>query len=994
MGPTGTYGNKWQFTFIADNGFEYLINIRKKGYSGTSTVRPLGSAPVLKRDKADSGICGTSLEIYAEAQVDGEYAELYTSDAREFFVEVLSKSGNTWATVWLGFVTPELYSEPDIAPPYDVQIIATDGLGELKSYTFPANGRQSLFTHIKTCLDHTGLITYASDIALMSGIYSDYPVTILPGDILSAKVDLDNLAGESCYEVLSSIMTTLNAQISYSFSDGLWMIMRENDVDRDGWNASGSAVQFDTAAFGSMTTNAYWPVGQLSSEVIPAKNRVSVILPYTNKKSLLLNPDLDVDEDWTKSTQYITWEDILPSGKRPLVHGVLTSKLSQDIAITATNSNVILNCGLQVSQSLAVVQITLNYNGEKRYLAKNGEEYVWTTTAGDIELQLPILLGTQPLSAFSTVQITLPGIPYSGTLTVAFIAKSRSNTTDIFQVGWAYLVQATTPGYKDTVVLGNGAREEDSDVEIAFGDAPYSPNALNNIHNILTDTSGVLTGPYWKYSRVEGAHSFLELMAIDHAITDYLPRLKYQGKLHVGSQIPPLLFTRDGMLYICRTMSWNLLDSEMDCELIQQANATDVTVTSSTIVEISEGQVNSGSGGGSSGGSGGTTDYNDLSNKPSINGVSLQGNHGGASLQLIGYDVISYDDGDGTITLNFQTRVNIADAQDTPVYRWVSDLLAVLYTTQGNITVDASLIPTSNRELGSQGHEFDDGYIDNLWPEKVEFHNGSKIWEYGSVLRLHGHNGVFIEDDTNQTSLKYGNGEFVSAEIDNLGSEGEPWGEVWANAFYVDYDIVDGNHWPKGFRWNSGANHFELIGPTYFYGGDFLPMASYQGSAVDKMLGNMYFQWDYCFSHNIVFDRDPDDPTGINKGFGWVAANSWILCNTDINFGGNVYINGQPISASDESMKDNVEDLTDVAKILAELRAVSFDWKDSGQRGHGFIAQDVEKVLPDIVHKRGDGLLGLDYISLIAYLVKGWQEQQDRITKLEIMVKQLMDKIK
>ena len=994
MGPTGTYGNKWQFTFIADNGFEYLINIRKKGYSGTSTVRPLGSAPVLKRDKADSGICGTSLEIYAEAQVDGEYAELYTSDAREFFVEVLSKSGNTWATVWLGFVTPELYSEPDIAPPYDVQIIATDGLGELKSYTFPANGRQSLFTHIKTCLDHTGLITYASDIALMSGLYSDYPVTILPGDILSAKVDLDNLAGESCYDVLSSIMTTLNAQISYSFSDGLWMIMRENDVDRDGWNASGSAVQFDTAAFGSMTTNAYWPVGQLSSEVIPAKNRVSVILPYTNKKSLLLNPDLDVDEDWTKSTQYITWEDILPSGKRPLVHGVLTSKLSQDIAITATNSNVILNCGLQVSQSLAVVQITLNYNGEKRYLAKNGEEYVWTTTAGDIELQLPILLGTQPLSAFSTVQITLPGIPYSGTLTVAFIAKSRSNTTDIFQVGWAYLVQATTPGYKDTVVLGNGAREEDSDVEIAFGDAPYSPNALNNIHNILTDTSGVLTGPCWKYSRVEGAHSFLELMAIDHAITDYLPRLKYQGKLHVGSQIPPLLFTRDGMIYICRTMSWNLLDSEMDCELIQQANATDVTVTSSTIVEISEGQVNSGSGGGSSGGSGGTTDYNDLSNKPSINGVSLQGNHDGASLQLIGYDVISYDDGDGTITLNFQTRVNIADAQDTPVYRWVSDLLAVLYTTQGNITVDASLIPTSNRDLGSQGHEFDDGYIDNLWPEKVEFHDGSKIYEINSQLRLFGHNGVIIADDTNLSSLVYGNGEFVSTELDNLGSEGEPWNEVWANAFYVDYDIVDGNHWPKGFRWNSGANHFELIGPTYFYGGDFLPMASYQGSAVDKMLGNMYFQWDYCFSHNIVFDRDPDDPTDINKGFGWVAANSWILCNTDINFSGNVYINGQPISASDESMKDNVEDLTDVAKILAELRAVNFDWKDSGQRGHGFIAQEVEKVLPDIVHKRGDGLLGLDYISLIAYLVRGWQEQQDRITKLEIMVKQLMDKIK
>ena len=31
MGPTGTYGNKWQFTFIADNGFAKLVIALAKG---------------------------------------------------------------------------------------------------------------------------------------------------------------------------------------------------------------------------------------------------------------------------------------------------------------------------------------------------------------------------------------------------------------------------------------------------------------------------------------------------------------------------------------------------------------------------------------------------------------------------------------------------------------------------------------------------------------------------------------------------------------------------------------------------------------------------------------------------------------------------------------------------------------------------------------------------------------------------------------------------
>ena len=53
--------------------------------------------------------------------MDGEFATLYTSSATEYRVDLYA--GNT--LIWQGFITPELYSEPVIAPPYDVHVTAT-----------------------------------------------------------------------------------------------------------------------------------------------------------------------------------------------------------------------------------------------------------------------------------------------------------------------------------------------------------------------------------------------------------------------------------------------------------------------------------------------------------------------------------------------------------------------------------------------------------------------------------------------------------------------------------------------------------------------------------------------------------------------------------------------------------------------------------------------------------------------------------------------------
>ena len=71
------YGQRYRFSFDSQNGSAIEIYILKKNYIGDIITRSLGRAPILKREN-NKCIYGTSLELYAECKVDGEFASLYT----------------------------------------------------------------------------------------------------------------------------------------------------------------------------------------------------------------------------------------------------------------------------------------------------------------------------------------------------------------------------------------------------------------------------------------------------------------------------------------------------------------------------------------------------------------------------------------------------------------------------------------------------------------------------------------------------------------------------------------------------------------------------------------------------------------------------------------------------------------------------------------------------------------------------------------------------
>ena len=87
---------------------------------------------------------------------------------------------------------------------------------------------------------------------------------------------------------------------------------------------------------------------------------------------------------------------------------------------------------------------------------------------------------------------------------------------------------------------------------------------------------------------------------------------------------------------------------------------------------------------------------------------------------------------------------------------------------------------------------------------------------------------------------------------------------------------------------------------------------------------------------------------------------------------------------SDLSLKTAVRALApdDVLRVLG-LRPVTFRWKQSGVESSGLIAQEVRKVLPQVVHAGEDGKLMISYQELIPYLVKAVQVQAAELDKLK-----------
>ena len=109
---------------------------------------------------------------------------------------------------------------------------------------------------------------------------------------------------------------------------------------------------------------------------------------------------------------------------------------------------------------------------------------------------------------------------------------------------------------------------------------------------------------------------------------------------------------------------------------------------------------------------------------------------------------------------------------------------------------------------------------------------------------------------------------------------------------------------------------------------------------------------------------------------------------------GSVFASCGTLSCSDERFKTNIEPVADALGVVEQLQPVHYDWKRdefpdrhfNKDRQVGLIAQDVQKVAPEVVRQDDEGYLAVDYGRLTPLIVSAIKqvksEKDDQIASL------------
>jgi hypothetical protein len=89
-------------------------------------------------------------------------------------------------------------------------------------------------------------------------------------------------------------------------------------------------------------------------------------------------------------------------------------------------------------------------------------------------------------------------------------------------------------------------------------------------------------------------------------------------------------------------------------------------------------------------------------------------------------------------------------------------------------------------------------------------------------------------------------------------------------------------------------------------------------------------------------------------------------------------------SLSDRTQKTNIRPIENAIETVKQLEGVKYDWIDNhSQSSIGVIAQDIEKVLPEVVTTNENGIKSVSYGNIVGVLIEAIKEQQKEIEELK-----------
>ena len=185
----------------------------------------------------------------------------------------------------------------------------------------------------------------------------------------------------------------------------------------------------------------------------------------------------------------------------------------------------------------------------------------------------------------------------------------------------------------------------------------------------------------------------------------------------------------------------------------------------------------------------------------------------------------------------------------------------------------------------------------------------------------------------------------------------------------------------------NGTSKFSTIIATTFSGSG----ASLTGTAASLTAGKVIVSDNQSNSTRYIAFVDNSGSQGI-KGDAGLSYNPYY---NNLTVSGDVYSRGIKLT-SDRTLKKDIYIINNSLEKVLQLEGISFKWKndEDGRVNFGVIAQDVEKVFPEVVSTNKEtGLKSVEYANMVAPLIEAVKELSANADRQQLQIEELKAEI-
>lgn len=230
------------------------------------------------------------------------------------------------------------------------------------------------------------------------------------------------------------------------------------------------------------------------------------------------------------------------------------------------------------------------------------------------------------------------------------------------------------------------------------------------------------------------------------------------------------------------------------------------------------------------------------------------------------------------------------------------------------------------------------------------------------------------------TNLAFTRANTGGANVGNTAPAGAIQGQLWWNTDYgkllIYYTDSDSSQWVEAYQAN---RNWMTVYDEVSSGDSFYPVFSNVTNGItDTLVINTS---DLSF---IPGTGTMNVKNLIVTGNAEFETITFSNTSGDISFTGNLIVTGTVTgqefnSVSDMSFKEDIAPIDNALDVIKAMTGVGFNWKNTKKHTYGVVAQDVEKIVPDLVGNINTGEKTVNYDGIIAFLIEAIKELNEKL---------------